>query len=48
LLGDVPAMFPLGARTEAASIRMGVAGFEWDAYDFNRRWLAARWSIAEG
>lgn len=46
LLDDVPAMFPIAAPTEAASIRAGIEGFEWDAYDFNPRWLAARWSIA--
>jgi peptide/nickel transport system substrate-binding protein len=46
LLEDVPAMFPIAAPNEAASLRAGIEGFEWDAYDFNRRWLAARWSVA--
>ena len=46
LLEDVPAMFPIVAPNETASIREGIDGFEWDAYDFNRRWLAARWSMA--
>src|SRR5690606_6908285 len=49
LFEDVPAMFPIAAPNEVASLRNGIEGFEWDAYDFNRRWLAARWSkAAEG
>ncbi len=45
LLEDVPAMFPIAAPVERASLRADIEGFEWDAYDFNRRWLSARWSV---
>jgi len=43
LLDDVPAMLPLTAPLEYASVRAGVGGYEFDAYDFNAGTLARFW-----
>ncbi|MGE3960287.1 MAG: ABC transporter substrate-binding protein [Dehalococcoidia bacterium] len=43
LLDDVPAMLPLTAPLEFASVRRGVSGYEFDAYDFNAGTLARFW-----
>lgn len=47
LLDDVPAMLPLSAPVEYALVNPLVEGFEWDAYGFNERWLAARWTVGQ-
>ena len=43
LLDDVPAMFPLTAPPEYASLAEGVSGYEFDAFDFNDSVLAVQW-----
>lgn len=43
LLEDVPAMFPLTAPPEFASLAEGVRGYEFDAYDFNAAVLGRQW-----
>lgn len=43
LLEDVPAMLPLSAPLEYASLAPGVGGYEFDAYDFNAGTLARFW-----
>ena len=48
LLDAVPAMLPLSATVEYASVDPRIGGFEWDAYGFNDRWLAARWTVEPG
>ena len=48
LLEDVPAMLPLAASVQQASIATRVRGYEHDAYGFNDSWLAAQWSIVGG
>ncbi|MCA9847274.1 MAG: ABC transporter substrate-binding protein [Dehalococcoidia bacterium] len=47
LLDDVPAMLPLTAPLEYASIREGVTGYEFDAYEFNAGTLARFWQGPE-
>ena len=47
LLDDVPAMFPIWSRLERASIAKRVQGFEFAAYGFNVRWLAAGWRVED-
>lgn len=47
LLDDVPAMLPLTAPLEYASIRRGVTGYEFDAYDFNAGTLLRFWQGPE-
>ena len=43
LLERAPGMFPLVTPVETASIGPRVAGYEFDAFDFNPGWLAAEW-----
>ncbi len=47
LLDDVPAMLPLVAPVEYASIRRHVSGYAFDAYDFNAAMLARFWQGAD-
>lgn len=47
LLDQVPAMFPLSAPPEYASLAEHVRGFEFDAYEFNESRLASQWRVAE-
>ncbi|GMU40981.1 MAG: hypothetical protein AMXMBFR23_18470 [Chloroflexota bacterium] len=44
LLDDVPAMIPLAAPRQYASLQSGVEGFEYDAYAFNEAYLASAWT----
>lgn len=44
LLDDVPAMIPLAAPRQYASLQPGVEGFEYDAYAFNESYLASGWT----
>jgi ABC-type transport system substrate-binding protein len=48
LLDQVPAMFPLSAPPEHASLAEHVRGYEFDAYEFNDSRLASQWRVAEG
>ncbi len=48
LLEDVPAMLPLTAPPEYASVAEGVSGFEFDAFDFNPAVLAPHWEGPAG
>ena len=48
LLEDVPAMIPLPEPVERIAIASTVGGYEYDAYDFNERGLAARWHVDSG
>ncbi|MCK9485867.1 MAG: ABC transporter substrate-binding protein [Dehalococcoidia bacterium] len=43
LLDSIPAMFPLTAPSEYASLAEGVRGYEFDAFDFNAGILASQW-----
>lgn len=43
LLDDPPGMFPLVTPTEVASAGPRLAGYAFDAFDFNAGWLAAQW-----
>ncbi|MEX1022264.1 MAG: ABC transporter substrate-binding protein [Dehalococcoidia bacterium] len=43
LLDDVPAMLPISAPLEYASMSGDVAGYEFDAYDFNAGVLSRQW-----
>ena len=45
LLEDVPAMIPLPEPVERIAIAGTVGGYEYDAYDFNERGLAALWHV---
>ena len=45
LLDDVPAMLPLPEPVERIAITDAVAGYEYDAYEFNERMIAARWHL---
>jgi peptide/nickel transport system substrate-binding protein len=45
LLDEVPAMFPISAPTDSATIAAGVLGFAFAAYDFNAGWLSAAWEV---
>ena len=47
LLDDVPAMLPICAPLEYASLAPYVSGYEFDAYDFNAGLLARFWQGAE-
>ena len=47
LLDDVPAMLPISAPLEYASVAPYVSGYEFDAYDFNEGLLARFWQGAE-
>ncbi len=44
LLDDAPALIPLTAPREYASLIPGVEGYEFDGYDFNTGHLAPAWS----
>jgi len=46
LLDDVPALLPLSATSEDASLSQRLGGYEWGAYGFNETYLAARWTVA--
>ena len=48
LLDAVPAMFPLNAPVEYASLLPGVRGYEFDGYDFNAAVLASQWQGQSG
>lgn len=48
LLEDVPAMIPLPEPIERIAIAGAVGGYEYDAYDFNERGLAALWHVDSG
>lgn len=48
LLEDVPAMIPLPEPVERIAIAGTVGGYEYDAYDFNERGLAALWHVDSG
>lgn len=48
LLEDVPAMFPIGAPLDHATLTPGLRGYEFDAYGFNTGYLAARWRMEDG
>ena len=45
LLDDVPAMLPLPEPVERIAIADAVAGYEYDAYEFNERMIAPRWHL---
>jgi len=45
LLNDVPAMFPIAAPVEQASIVNRLGGYEFDGYDFNAGWLSTAWEL---
>ncbi|MPZ98143.1 MAG: hypothetical protein GEU80_02215 [Dehalococcoidia bacterium] len=45
LFHDIPAMFPLAAPMERASVAPDLASYAFDAYDFNDGWLAAGWQV---
>jgi len=47
LLDDVPAMLPLVAPLEYASVRRHVVGYEFNAYEFNEAMLARFWQSAD-
>lgn len=47
LLDRIPAMFPLTAPTEYASLAAGVVGYEFDAYGFNAGTLASQWEAPQ-
>ena len=47
LLDDGPAMLPIGATPEFASIAAGIAGYEFNAYDMNTGYLSAGWSAPQ-
>ncbi len=48
LLDQVPAMFPLSAPPEYASLAGQVRGYEFDAFEFNDGRLSSQWRVAEG
>ncbi len=45
LLDEVPALLPIGAPPEYASVAGAVRGFEFEAYEFNMGWLSAQWRL---
>jgi peptide/nickel transport system substrate-binding protein len=45
LLDEVPALLPIGAPPEYASVAAAVRGYEFDAYEFNAGWLSAQWRL---
>lgn len=47
LLDQVPAMFPLSAPPEYASLAPGVRGYEFDAFEFNESRLASQWRVVD-
>ncbi len=47
LLDDGPAMLPLGASPEYASLAAGVAGYQFDAYELNTGYLSTGWSTPQ-
>lgn len=46
LLDQVPAMFPLSAPPEYASLAAEVRGYEFDAFEFNESRLSSLWRVA--
>lgn len=48
LLDQVPAMFPLSAPPEYASLAPEVRGYEFDAFEFNDSRLSSVWRVADG
>ncbi len=47
LLADVPALIPLTEPIERVAVSARVAGYSWDAHEFNETWQAARWRIRD-
>jgi peptide/nickel transport system substrate-binding protein len=47
LLEQVPAMFPLSAPPEYASLAEHVRGYEFEAFEFNESRLSSQWRVAE-
>ena len=45
LLDAVPAMFPLSAAPDYASLAPELRGFEFDAFEFNESWLGTQWRL---
>lgn len=45
LLDAVPALLPIGAPPEYASVAPAVRGYEFDAFEFNAGWLSAQWRL---
>jgi ABC-type transport system substrate-binding protein len=43
LLDDIPALLPLSAPLQYASLAPGVGGYEFDGYEFNDAYLAPAW-----
>lgn len=48
LLDAVPAMFPLAAPPDYASLSPELRGYEFDAFEFNESWLGAQWRLESG
>lgn len=47
LLDDVPALIPLTEPIERVAVSARIAGYSWDAHEFNETWQAARWRIRD-
>lgn len=47
LLDDVPALVPLTEPIERVAVSARVAGYSWNAHEFNETWQAARWRIRD-
>lgn len=47
LLHDVPAMLPLTSPTDHILVSDRLRGYEFGAYEFNERWMPARWAVEE-
>jgi ABC-type transport system substrate-binding protein len=47
LLDDGPAMLPIGATPEYASVAAGISGYEFNAYDLNTGMLSSVWSAPQ-
>jgi peptide/nickel transport system substrate-binding protein len=48
LLDEVPAMFPLSAPPDYATVAEDLRGFDFDAFEFNLGWLSAEWRLERG
>ncbi len=45
LFDEVPAMFPLSAPPDYATVASTLRGYAFDAFEFNAAWLASEWRV---
>ena len=45
LFDEVPAMFPLSAPPDYATVASTLHGYAFDAFEFNTAWLASEWRV---